>query len=138
MSLPNQTNTMKLDTVRGIVSNFNQRSEGSQTPESVWTFNIDVYEGTEIVAQVPVEMRGYYFTGAINNGNQVEVTEPWHTGELLRPSQVKNLTTGATIGLQTGQAPATCLSVWIVLLGLLVLVLIGTAIFAFNILGSNR
>ena len=59
----------------------------------VWTFQLERHSETEErLDPVPVEMRGKYFSGFINEGNVVRLYEKsWHGG-IVRTKRIYNVT----------------------------------------------
>jgi hypothetical protein len=49
---------------------------------------------------VPIEVRGENLVGAVNEVDQVRVEGTWREGETLRVGWVRNLTTGAVVGVK--------------------------------------
>lgn len=91
---------MRPDAIRGIVNGFQERSEGSDNKEIVWSFLVHVRdENGTVVERVPVEMRGISFIGAIRDGDIVEVEGRWSPESILETSEVFNVNTGSTVGL---------------------------------------
>lgn len=65
--------------------------------DTVVAFRIErVDESGDLLPPVQVEMRSPRFTGRISNGDTVEVEGTWASGEILRPSIVRNLSTRST------------------------------------------
>jgi hypothetical protein len=50
----------------------------------------------------PVEMRGFSFEGSVDDGDWVEAPGVWRPGVTLHPRRVRNLTTGAQMGVRGG------------------------------------
>jgi hypothetical protein len=97
-----------------------QSSWNQQKTEQVLTFQIDRFsDDGAALRPIPVEMRGLRFRGFINDGDWVEVRKSWEEGDLLEPSKVRNLSTGATV--KTGGSS----SGWIGLLLFITLAVVG-------------
>jgi hypothetical protein len=90
-------------TLTGVARAVHTRNEtrgmGDNTStQTVVSFRVDRFDDEGRPQQpVPVEMRGYRYRGAINDGDWVEIDERWRPGELLEPKKVKNLTTGSVV-----------------------------------------
>ena len=79
------------DARSGVVTGLQQRQEMvGRTYFQVWNFRLERREVG--LPPFPVEMRARSIRGQINNGDLVEIPSSG------RPTQLKNLTTGATIG----------------------------------------
>ncbi len=64
---------------------------------TVWNFRIDRHDASgNRLAPVPVEMRGYSFSGSVSNGDEIRVKGRWKSGT-LHVEELDNLTTGAEV-----------------------------------------
>ncbi|GAA1964109.1 hypothetical protein [Microbacterium deminutum] len=81
----------------GVVTDLQQRQEMiGRTYFTVWSFRINRPDGS-LATPVPVEMRGRYFRGAIQNGDVVDIGRALRPGSLLRPRHVRNLSTASEV-----------------------------------------
>lgn len=83
----------------GEARNFMERSELKGTGMwTVWSFRVESYDASgNRLPPIPVEMRGLKFTGAISEGDWVEVQGRWREGRTLRAKRVYNQTTKTTV-----------------------------------------
>lgn len=66
----------------------------------VWTLRIERHDaGGNRLATVPVEMRGFSFSGALSNGDEVRLRGKWKRGT-LHAETLDNLTTGAFVKVE--------------------------------------
>ena len=89
----------------------------------VWSFRVERYDASGNRLQpVPVEMKGERFDGSISEGDWVELPGDWKPGQVVNPSQVKNLTTGATVrGSVTSSSKIGITCGWIIFAGFLLI-----------------
>ena len=95
------------DYIRGTVRGFQVRTETTypllQKQQvwnlNVWTFRIERRDSHGNRLQpVPVEMKAYWFSGSLNEGDEVEVYCPdWREGATIHPTQLRNLTTRSIV-----------------------------------------
>jgi hypothetical protein len=118
----------------GVARDVRQRAEqhmwgqSGQTTVQVWTFRIDRYDAHgAALPPVPVEMRGSSFEGSIDNGDWVEAPGVWRPGRTLHPRRVRNLTTGAPVGVR-GWGLGAAITVILVVLLLVVMVVVFLAV----------
>ncbi len=65
---------------------------------TIWDFRVDRYDASgNRLTPVPVEMRAEKFHNVITDGDWVEVPGTCQPGEMMRPTLVHNLTTGADV-----------------------------------------
>ncbi|MFE7589609.1 hypothetical protein ACFU6K_09415 [Kitasatospora sp. NPDC057512] len=86
----------------GVVRGFHQRQQqGSSGDQEVWQFRVERYDtdGNKL-KPVPVEMRGYSFTGSVSDGDEVHVRGRWREGT-LHTQELTNLTTHARVRCKT-------------------------------------
>jgi hypothetical protein len=88
--------------VTGTVRDLQQRTESQSSREhmrtvTIWYFRVERHDpsGNQL-PPVPVEMRGYSFSGALSNGDEISLHGRWRDGT-LRATEVTNLTTGARV-----------------------------------------
>jgi hypothetical protein len=85
------------DGIVGRVANYQQRIEVdpfiTRGQTYIWTFRVE----RSGQLPVPVEMRAPKITGALVNGDVVEVPGPWQPGQTIRPSKVLNRTTNTMV-----------------------------------------
>jgi hypothetical protein len=123
--------TAVMAVIRGEVSGFQQRSEQVNTGTGprfiyVWDFRIEQRDPAgKAMPRAAIEMRGTSFSGSVNNGDTVEVEGSFKSGELLRPSEIRNLTSGIIVAAHGERALRR--SKWI---GLLVFLIFGTLVVA--------
>jgi hypothetical protein len=92
--------------LRGEVRGFRERVEqhgssqyGSSAPDIIWSFRVERYQDGHRLSPIPVEMRGVKFKGFINEGDTVEIIEPWREGETVHPKQIFNVTNNANVSI---------------------------------------
>jgi hypothetical protein len=94
------------DYIRGTVRGFQARTETTYSllqkqvwNLNVWTFRIERRDSHGNRLQpVPAEMRGYWFSGFLNEGDEVEVYCPdWREGATIHPTRLRNLTTRSIV-----------------------------------------
>jgi hypothetical protein len=93
------------DYIRGTVRGFQARTETTVQLKNqtwnliVWTFRIERRDSHGNRLQpVPVEMRGFWFGGFLNEGDEVEVCSPdWREGATIYATEVRNVTTQSKV-----------------------------------------
>lgn len=117
--------------ITGIVSGFASRFEVASGQQLlVWNFNLVAEDSAHQRFEVPVQMRGTTFEGAIQNGDIISVDAPWRPGQILQVTSVVNVNTRATI---TANNPHP--SPWgRVIAGLIIVIFVG--FFAFLVIGA--
>jgi len=118
----------------GVARDVRQRQEqrawgqNGQSTEQVWTFRIDRHDAQgAALPLVPVEMRGSSFEGSVDDGDWIEAPGVWRPGDTLHPRRVRNLTTGAQMGVR-GWGAGRILAFILVLVVVLVMVVVFLAV----------
>ncbi|WP_214111410.1 hypothetical protein [Acrocarpospora catenulata] len=91
--------------IRGTVRGFQQRRETPAVqPKNmrleivVWSFRIDRHDDNgNRLTPVPVEMRGWSFSGAVSDGDEVEISSGRERSGLRRTDMLMNHTTGVHV-----------------------------------------
>ncbi len=85
--------------LQGVVRGFRESKQRASwysvagTEKTVWTFQLERHsENDEHLDPIPVEMRGNYFSGFINEGNVVRLYEKSWNGGIVRTKRVYNVT----------------------------------------------
>ncbi len=92
--------------VEGVARNVQLRTEvqgssGNTSSTVVCNFRVEVHDRQDRPLRlVPVEMRGYSFEGAVNEGDRVRARGKVKRGT-LRVKRLHNLTTGAQVSART-------------------------------------
>jgi hypothetical protein len=91
-------NAMSND-LQGVVRGFKESKQSAsgfnnmRLEDIVWTFQLERHGETgERLDPIPVEMRGKYFSGFINEGNVVRLYEKSWQGGIVRTKRVHNVT----------------------------------------------
>ena len=85
--------------VIGEAREVRQRSESEGAINwSINSFRVERYDKAGNRLQpVPVEMRATKFNGTLSEGDWVEISGTWQPGQVMKPRQVNDLTTGAQV-----------------------------------------
>lgn len=82
-----------------MVNGFQQRQEMlGRTYFTVWNFRLERRDASgQPLPPIPVEMKGRFFKGAINNGDIVDIGQSYRQGELVTTQRVRNVTVGVDV-----------------------------------------
>ena len=87
--------------IRGVARAVHLRTEPSSLKGPTWQildFRLDRFsEDGRPLPSVPVEMRRLHLTGSVSEGETVEVRGKWQTGQLLKLTRLKNISTGSPV-----------------------------------------
>ena len=91
---------MSQDKLEGEVRGLRQRTErvhhsvtNEPIDQQVWTFQLERHQEGQRLPPIPVEMRGYTFSGVLNEGHIVRLDQStWHEGQTIRTNHVYNIT----------------------------------------------
>jgi hypothetical protein len=113
------------DRFTGVVRDLERRqATEEQGSPTLWNFRLERYDASgDRLPPVPVEMRGYSFSGAMSNGDQVSLKGEWRDGT-LRVQEVDNLTTSAQVRARSYRALRTVIIVVFVIFFLVMVGLI--------------
>jgi hypothetical protein len=110
---------------------FNPNGQNKQL--IVWTFRLERYENGQRLPPIPVEMRGESFSGFINEGDRVTLSDTWQDGTIVKPRTVYNQTSGSEVRVINRTSImsklATCIGVLSLLFVLGVILVIASQIF---------
>jgi hypothetical protein len=118
--------------VIGEAREVRQRAESEGAINwSITSFRVERYDKAGNRLQpVPVEMRATKFNGTLSEGDWVEIPGSWQPGQVMKPRQVNDLTTGAQV---SGSVPffirisnwSGCIALIIILLAIVTLAYAG-------------
>jgi hypothetical protein len=97
----------------GVVRDLRHRDrDDAGNPMTVVDFRIERHDASgNRLAPVPVQMRGQSYSGAVNNGDEIQVTNAnWRDGT-LRVTDLHNLSTGASV--RAGQHRGWTIVTWV-------------------------
>jgi hypothetical protein len=111
--------------LRGRVSGFQQRYESSGRRQVyVWDFQLEL-PGSSGGEHVAIEMRGFGFKGAVQDGDEVEIAGRGRPGRVNRVRRLKNLTSDSRVKVRGHPSVTRAVGVLAT-----VIVLIGFAVIA--------
>jgi hypothetical protein len=91
---------MSQDKLEGEVRGLRERTENVHHPvtnepieEQVWMFQLERRQEGQRLPPIPVEIRGYTFSGVLNEGHIVRLdNSTWQEGQTVRTNHVYNVT----------------------------------------------
>jgi hypothetical protein len=120
-------------TITGVVTGFTSRFEADGGKQLlVWNFSLVTEDTDHHRFDVPVQMRGVTFEGAIQDGDIISVDAVWRPGDTVHATSVVNVRTRATIVANSKGTPPSRLAMTIVVIFIVIFV----GAFAFLLIGA--